>query len=140
MQDLTTFISNHLSLSIAAIILFTLLILVEALRAKRRVASLNTTQMIQMINHQKANVIDIRAKESYRNGHIIGAQSMTAKEISAPGKRLERYKTKPLIIVCNNGSESQKIAADLAKQGYNTRALAGGLRSWSEANLPLVKE
>ncbi len=55
-------------------------------------------------------------------------------------KKLDRLKNKPLIVVCDNGVDSQKAAASLSKQGYTVFALAGGLRAWSGAELPLVKE
>lgn len=140
MQELTTFISNHTELGIAVALIILLLIVVELLRAKRKSFSLTPSQATQMMNHDNAVVIDIRPTDAYRKGHIINAQSLPAQEIRDNPKKIEKYKNRPLLIVCNAGLESQKLAALLLKQGYNAFSLAGGLRSWSEAQMPLVKE
>jgi rhodanese-related sulfurtransferase len=107
---------------------------------KRNNFRITATQAVQLINRQNAAIIDIRATDSFRKGHIIDAVSLTSKEIMDGSKKIEKFKNKPVIIVCNAGIESQKIAALLLKQGYNAFSLSGGIRAWSEAELPLVKE
>lgn len=139
MQDFITFFSNHLALTSAAIFVFALLTIIEFMRAKRATYSLNPTQMTQLINHQHAVVIDIRGAEQYRQGHVIDALSMTATDLNNNGKKLEKFKNKPLIVVCPSGNESQKIAALLLKRGYNAYSLAGGMRAWRTAQMPEVK-
>lgn len=119
MQELTTFLSNHSYLTIAAIVVFILVTAVEVIRTRRNTFHLSSQQTTQKINHENAVVIDIRSNEAYRKGHIIDAQSIAANDIREGTKKLERFKNRPLIIVCNTGTESQKIAALLIKQGYN---------------------
>lgn len=140
MQDILLFITHHAGLSLTAGILIFLVFLIELLRMKRGSSAVTPLQAIQMINRDNAVVVDIRPQEIYRQGHIIAAQSLTPKEIQDSTKKLERFKTKPLIVVCATSVESRKIAALLLKQGYNARALSGGIRAWNEANMPLVKE
>lgn len=140
MQDLTTFISNHAMLSVAAAILIILVLILEWMRARQGSFSVSTQGMTQMINHDHATVIDIRPADLYKKGHVIDALSMAASDVLQPSKKLDKLKNKPLIIVCGTGSESQKIAALLIKQGYNAFSLAGGMRAWSEAQMPLIKE
>jgi rhodanese-related sulfurtransferase len=140
MQELTTFISSHLLLSLATAIVLALVMVVEFLRAKRVSSQLTPLQATQMINHDHAVVIDIRPSDAYRGGHIIDAASFTPGEIRDNAKKLEKWKTKPIILVCGNGLESQKLAALLLKRGYNAYSLASGMRAWSEAQMPLVKE
>lgn len=140
MQDLTVFINNHPLLSIATAAVLALVMIVELMRGKRRGFQLTPQQTTQMINHDNAVVIDIRPNDVYRKGHIIDAQSMTPQEVKASGKKLEKLKNKPIILVCGTGGESQKLAALLLKQGYNAYALAGGTRAWTDMQMPLVKE
>lgn len=140
MQDLTLFLSHHLALSLAAIVIFILLMIVEAMRAKRSRTGITPAELTQLINHQQAVVFDIRPQDAYRQGHIIDSQAVTAQELQKPSKKMERFKSKPLVIVCNTGMESQKIATLLLKQGYNAFSLSGGIRAWIQANMPLVKE
>lgn len=140
MQDLINFLSNHLTLTIAVIIVLAFVMIVEFIRTKRNSLGLSPLQATQMMNHDNAIVLDIRASELYRKGHIIEAYSSTPQEINANPKKLEKFRTRPLIIVCSTGVESQKIAALLLKQGYNVYALTGGMRSWTDAQMPIVKE
>ncbi len=140
MQDLTTFISKHLGLCLAAAFVFVLVTIVELIRAKRNIVNINPARVTMLINHDDAVVIDIRSSDSFRKGHIIDAVSMTAKELQENSKKLEKFKIRPIIVICNTGLESQKIAALLLKQGYNIYALSGGMRAWIEAQMPVVKD
>lgn len=140
MQDISTFISNHTALSGAAFILIVLLMIVEFLRLKRNAFFVSPMKATQLINHDNAVVIDIRSKEAYNQGHIIDSEILSTTEIQNNPKKIERFRSKPIIIVCNSGVESQKLAAVLLKRGYNAYSLAGGLRAWSNAQMPLVKE
>lgn len=139
MQELTLFISHHAELSAAAVIIFTLLLIVEYLRARQKAVSINPAQATQLINHQHAVVIDIRDPDSFKQGHIVDAHSMTSQDARGNNKKIEKYKNKPVIVVCHNGQESQKVAASLLKQGYNAYSISGGIRAWVNAQMPLVK-
>lgn len=140
MQELTPFITSHSLLSVATIAVLLILIIIEFIRARKNVFNINPAQVTQLINRENAVVIDIRQNEVYRKGHIIDAQSVNPQEIRQNPKKLEKFRARPLIIVANASSESQKIAAFLLKHGYNAYSLNGGIRAWSEAQMPLVKE
>ena len=140
MQELTTFISNHPILSVSALCVFALVVIVELIRAKQSSARITPLQTTRMMNHDNAIVIDIRPSDLYRKGHIIDAVSLVLKDNKEIPKKLEKYKIKPIIIVCQNGVESQKLASMLLKHGYNAYSLTGGIRAWDQADMPLVKE
>ena len=140
MQDLTIFIFNHPFLSWGISIVLVLLILIELVRVKRNSFNISPSQATMMMNYEHAVIIDIRNKEQFRTGHIIEAHSITSKDLQDNRKKIERFKGKPLIIVCQAGVESQKIAALLLKEGYNAYSLAGGMNAWRTDELPVVKE
>lgn len=140
MQELSTFISNHLLLSVAAIAILVLLLIIEFLRAKRNTVNITPLQTTQLINHDNGVVIDVRSQDAYRKGHIIDAYSISGQELQTSTKKIEKFRARPIIIVCNMGVESQKIASLLLKNGYNAYSLAGGMRGWEEAQMPIVKD
>lgn len=140
MDNITAFIAKHLGLFYVLGTTMTALMIVEFLRAKRGQARLEPNEAVLLINKQNAIVIDIRANESFKSGHIVDAVCIPSKDLSNATKKLERYKNKPMIVVCNNGQDSAKAAAGLAKDGYNAFVLAGGMRAWSGASLPTVKD
>lgn len=140
MPDFVTFINNHLVLAYAFAAVFFGLLLVEFLRNKRLSFRVPPARAVQLINHESATVIDLRQPDDFRKGHIVNALSMSPTDILEGSKKLDKLKTKPLILVCQRGLESQKTAAFLLKQGYNVHTLAGGIGAWIDANLPLIKE
>ena len=53
---------------------------------------------------------------------------------------LEKYKTKPIIMVCRSGSRSAGACGILSKQGFTeVYNLAGGMIAWQQSNLPTEK-
>lgn len=140
MQEIIVFINAHPFLSAATVIVFIIVVIIELVRAKRNAFNLSPAQVTQLINRENATIIDIRQPDVYRKNHIIDAHSMDPKEIINNPKKLDKYRARPLVIVANASTESQKIAAMLLKHGYNAYSLSGGIRAWSEAQMPLVGE
>lgn len=140
MENFTVFIASHLSLFTLLAVTLIALMIVEMIRAKRAHARLFPAEAVLMINKNNAVVIDIRNEETFRNGHIVDAVRVSTEDIAKAGKKLDKYKNKPVIIVCDNGVNSHKAAAALGNQGYKTFVLTGGMRAWNSAELPLVKE
>lgn len=139
METISVFIAHHMGLTYLFAATLVALMIVEALRAKRTQVLVAAPQAVTLINRNNAVVIDIRDNAQYKAGHIIDAVSLPLQPIAEASKKLEKYKNKPLILVCQNGTESQKAAATLKNAGFNAVAITGGLRSWSESDLPLVK-
>jgi rhodanese-related sulfurtransferase len=139
MQDLSLFVQHHMNLSLAFGVLVVLLFLVEMLRLKSRAQHLSSNQLTQMINHQNAQVIDLRPADQFAKGHIIDSLSLPLSEFKEKSKKIEKLKTRPIILVCTKGFDSPKIATTLKTEGYNVHILRGGISGWMSDNLPLVK-
>lgn len=140
MQDILSFLQNHWMLTTAFIIIFVLLLITELIRQRHGAKRLNPTEVTQLINHQDAIVIDIRPLDAFKSGHIVGAISLPLAELENKLNKLEKYKTKPIILVCAAGIDSSRASAVLMKQGLTAFILAGGIRSWRDADMPLVKD
>lgn len=140
MQELLKFISSHPVLSVATLVVFVLATTVELIRAKRNVFAIPASRVVKLINQDNAAVLDIRSNDLFKKGHIIDAISISAKEISDNQRKLEKFRARPLVLVCNTGMDSQKLAAQLLKQGYNCYSLSGGMRAWIDEQMPVVKD
>lgn len=138
MQDIIVFMQHHASQSIALAVVLGLLIFLEFIRQTKGTSNLSPGQVTQFINHKNAVIVDIRASDAFVSGHILSAISVPLKEL-ATSKKLDKLKTQPIVLVCATGVESPRAAATLKKQALDVYTLAGGLRAWKEANLPLVK-
>ena len=97
-------------------------------------------QAVQLINHEKAVVIDVCGAEEFAQGHIAGAKNIRAEEFGAKLSETVKNKKLPLVMVCASGIRAARAAALARKMGYeNAQALAGGMQSWREANLPVER-
>jgi len=95
---------------------------------------------IQLINREKANVVDVSDATEFAAGHIVGSKNVPMTELEAKLAGAVKNKTLPLVLVCQSGARSAK-AVDIAKKlGYEqAQSLQGGLKSWKAANLPVEK-
>ena len=140
MQDLAQFIANHMALTYLLATALVLLMAIEFMRTRRNQFAVDPAGAVRLINRENAAVIDVRSKELYKKGHIVDAYSFSATDLMSNAKPIEKFKKRPLVVVCTAGFDSQKMAAFLIRQGYNAYSLSGGMRAWSEAELPVVKE
>jgi len=139
MQDITLFIQNHTGLVSALVFALLLLMLVEFVKQKVGAKRLNPSEATQLINRQDGVVVDIRPKDVFKDGHIAGAQSLPMADFEKKSSRLDNLKLRPIILVCNGGLDSNRAATMLMQKGINPYILEGGIKSWREAELPLVK-
>ena len=103
-------------------------------------AGLTPAAAVQLINREKAVVIDVCEPAEYQAGHVGGAKSIPLGELAAKLPGAVKNKATPLVLVCASGMRSGRAVAIARKLGYdNAQSLSGGLKSWREASLPIEK-
>ena len=101
---------------------------------------LTTTLAVQLINREKAVVVDVCENEEFAAGHVGGAKHIALNQLEERLPQLVKNKTLPLILVCQSGARSGRALAIAKKLGYEkAQSLAGGLSAWKRANLPVEK-
>ena len=128
-------------LSLAWVGLFVALVVSVIKSGTSKVKNVGHQELTLMVNKQDAKVIDVRSKEEFKKGHIVDALNVTLSEIkNNQVTSLEKYKSNPIVLVCNSGMSSGQAAQQLTKQGFeNVFNLKGGMGEWQGANLPVVK-
>lgn len=102
--------------------------------------SLTAQGAVQLINRERAVVVDVREPEEFAAGHMTGAKNVPLNQLEEKLAAAVKNKTVPLLLVCATGSRAQRAVAVAKKLGYEqAQAVAGGLKSWKEANLPVEK-
>ena len=100
----------------------------------------STNDAVQLINREKAVLIDVSEPAEYAAGHAMGSRSVPFSSLEASND-LPKNKALPLVVVCPTGSRASKAVTTLKKLGFeNARALAGGFEAWRAANLPVEKK
>ena len=95
---------------------------------------------VQLINRERAVLVDVREPEEFATGHMIGAKNVPLNQLDEKLASTVKNKTVPLLLVCATGARAQRAVAMAKKLGYEqAQAVAGGLKAWKEANLPVEK-
>ncbi|MDM0031748.1 rhodanese-like domain-containing protein [Variovorax sp. J22P271] len=102
--------------------------------------SLTAQGAVQLINRERAVVVDVREPEEFAAGHVTGAKNVPLNQLEQKLPGAVKNKSLPLLLVCATGARAQRAVATAKKLGYEqAQAVAGGLKSWKDANLPLEK-
>lgn len=103
-------------------------------------SGLEPSAAVQLINRQKAVVVDICEPAEFAAGHIVGSKNIPLGELEVRLAGAVKNKTLPLILVCQVGPRSAKAVVVAKKLGYEqAQSLGGGLAAWKAANLPVEK-
>ncbi len=95
---------------------------------------------VQLINREKAVVIDVCETEEFAAGHVGGAKNIPLNQLEDKLAAAVKNKALPVILVCQTGARSGRAVAIAKKLGYEqAQNLTGGLKSWRAANLPVEK-
>jgi rhodanese-related sulfurtransferase len=101
---------------------------------------LTTANAVQLINRERAVVVDVSEAEEFASGHVGGAKNVPVNQLEQRLPEVVKNKSVPLILVCSNGARANRALATAKSLGYEkAQVLSGGLKSWKEANLPLEK-
>ena len=101
---------------------------------------LTATGAVQLMNREKAVVVDVSEPEEFALGHVTNAKNVPFSQLEDKLAAQVKNKELPLILVCTSGARSNRAVSVAKKLGFtNVQAMAGGLKAWREANLPLEK-
>ncbi|WP_394132951.1 rhodanese-like domain-containing protein [Shewanella maritima] len=141
MQEYIEFFQANPILSLSWVGLFIAVVVMTVKISTSKVKNISHQILTQLVNKEEGVVFDVRSKDEYKKGHIIDALNVTMSEIKNNKlTHLEKYKTSPIIVVCNAGMTSSQAAQLLIKEGFaNVYNLNGGMADWKSANLPVVK-
>ncbi|MDR0735864.1 MAG: rhodanese-like domain-containing protein [Zoogloeaceae bacterium] len=132
------FIQNNIFTIVIALVSGLMLFWPGLLQTGRLLSAQQTTRRI---NHDNAEIIDVREAHEFAGGHLPGARNIPLKELAGRVAELAALKEKPLILVCSSGVRSGRASALLKKQGFTDLAcLDGGVPAWERAGLPMARE
>ncbi|MDE9563752.1 rhodanese-like domain-containing protein [Xenorhabdus bovienii] len=141
LQEIMQFISRNTILSLAWIALLVAVIVMTAKSVLSKSKEITRAQAIHFINKEDAIVVDLRSRDDFRRGHIIGSVNLTPSEIKDNNLgEFEKHKKQLVIVVSANGLESRTPAEHLIRAGFEqVYSLKEGITGWSGENLPLAR-
>lgn len=103
-------------------------------------SGLEPQAMVQLMNRDKAVVIDVCEPDEFARSHVIGAKNLPLGQLEDKLAQVVKNKSAHVIMVCQVGARSARAAAAARKLGYdNVQSLSGGLRAWVAASMPTEK-
>ena len=138
MEQVLSFIQNHLALAGAWLLCALAIIIFEIKNRADAPAKLSPHQLVERMNEGGIKLIDIRKPELFRNAHILNAKNIPWNEKDEAA--FNSLNQDQIVFVCEQGHTALQLAIKLKKQGLqNLQVLAGGLAAWKQNHLPLVK-
>ena len=138
MDTLFEFVMNHPILVGVFVVFLTLFIVNEVRRSGQ---SVSTHQLVNLVNTQGALIVDVRDASEYSAGHIVDAVNIPYTALQSRINEIEKYKEKPVVVVCKMGQHSGMAGTILKKAGFqDVSRLKSGVMEWERQNLPLVKK
>jgi len=116
-------------------------ILLWELLSRRSGREISTLLAVQLINYKDALVLDVREESEYEACHIPNSIHIPADKIKDRIEELEKFKDKPIVIIYRSGVRSESAGTILHANGFSLiHNLTGGIDTWKNADLPIVKK
>jgi rhodanese-related sulfurtransferase len=97
-------------------------------------------QLTNLVNKESACLVDVRPKSEFDLGAIAGSVNIPFEELDNRNDELLKQQENPLVLICKMGRNAALAGEKLQKHGYqNTHVLQGGISTWQQEGLPLVK-
>ncbi|MGA6181273.1 rhodanese-like domain-containing protein [Stenotrophomonas sp. NPDC077421] len=139
-EELLAFAGRNPMLSMALVGLTVAIIVTEVRRLFRGYTSLKPAELTQLMNAGSALVVDLSSSSDFEKGHIAGSRNAQPSQFGPEHKLVANAKQRPVVLVCRTGNASETAAKALKKAGFEqVNVLEGGIPSWQQADLPLVK-
>jgi rhodanese-related sulfurtransferase len=131
------FLAQQWILAAALLAVVVMLVLHET---RKSGPSLSPQQAINLVNSEQGVFLDLRDSADYKQGHIVDAVNIPSTRLTERAAELEKYRDKPIILVCKMGQQAGAAGKQLKAQGFEkVYKMTGGMMEWGNLQLPLVK-
>jgi rhodanese-related sulfurtransferase len=101
---------------------------------------ITTLGVTRLINSANPVLLDLREAKEYEGGSLPNAVHIPLSQLKARAGELGKHTSRPLVAYCERGQRTRGAVATLAALGFRDMYhLAGGIRAWKEAGLPVVR-
>jgi rhodanese-related sulfurtransferase len=135
MAEIQSFIVDNLVLSgILGCVVVAYVIFEVFMGQVQNTIEVSTQKAVDLLNHEHALLLDIRPLEDFNHCHCLGSIS-----VHAAKNKLEQFKDKPVVVICNSGRTSIPYAKELLAKGFKQAfSMSGGIIGWKNADFPIA--
>jgi rhodanese-related sulfurtransferase len=107
--------------------------------AKKNITEISPAEAAEKAKNGEAVIIDVREQDEWDEDHIADAIHLSRGTIELDIEEKVPDPSAMIICHCGGGGRSALAAESLQKMGYkNVRSMAGGLKAWKAAGLPIT--
>lgn len=140
LQQFMEFSLRHWELWLAFFLILILLLTFELHARLTGTLPVSVQDAIFLINREDAIILDVRDVTNFKKGHIAASINIPFSELNSKLTKLDSYRERPIIINYSPGQSHHRIGRLLKNAGFmKCYHLKGGIASWQNAALPLVK-
>lgn len=92
----------------------------------------NSAQAHELVQKQKALLLDVRTPQEFAGGHLDGAKNIPVQELEAQLSQLADAKDKDIVVYCHSGARSSRAAGILKSHGFTKVHDLGGMSNWKD--------
>lgn len=119
--------------------LLAVIIMLVLHEARKSGPSLSPQQAINLVNNQQGVFVDLRDAAEYKKGHIVDALHIPASKVVDRMAELEKFRDKPIVLVCKMGQQSGAAGKQLKAGNFDkVYKMSGGMLEWTNLQLPTV--
>ncbi len=96
---------------------------------------LTADRVAELLERGEITLIDVREPYEREAGHIPGSRHIELERLASEAEAIDRER--PVVFQCRLGARSAMAAQAFAASGYQAHNMAGGIRAWVDAGLPL---
>jgi rhodanese-related sulfurtransferase len=86
-----------------------------------------------------ALLLDVREQHEWAAGHAPEAEHLPMGEVRADHPLLAD-RQRPIVCICRSGARSRRVTEVLVGAGWQAVNMAGGMKAWAAAGLPVVDD
>lgn len=136
MELFLEFLAQQWLLAAALLVVVAMLVLHEM---RKSGPSVSPQQAINLVNAQSGVFLDLRDAAAFKQGHIVEALHIPSAKLGERMAELEKFKDKPIILVCKMGQQAGAAGKQLRANGYQkVYKMSGGMMEWGNLQLPTV--
>ena len=114
------------------------MLFVPGLSASRSGGGISIADAVHKMNREKAVMIDVRSEAAYNQARVAQSKHVPLSELGAKLPQVVKKKDQPVLLLCETGRSASMAVAAVKKLGYEqVYSVAGGLRAWKAANMPV---
>ena len=109
--------------------------------ARKSGPSVSPQQAINLVNSEQGVFVDLRDAADYKAGHIVDAINIPNARLGNSLQQLEKYKTRPIVLVCKMGQQAGPAGKQLKANGFDqVYKMTGGMMEWGNLQLPVINK